>query len=402
MRTGGPRAAQEVHVVVLAVHTGVLLGAVADAEIHALMASFGNADARVHVGPLLLRVHGLDVDELEQFHLVQPPLRLLHDAAPIEIARLEGELPLDDPVADAAVAGDLDAAEMRQWPGLGREDHPCGAAVGAVVLIRGDARIRVTVVAQFVHRQFVRGGHRLPIARLPDDQRVLFLQLLKMIGGHGVEAAELDRRHSDRLPFVDSDRDIDRVLPTVQPDVDVGDARVGEAAVGVEGLDALQVGIKAAAVEGVLLRPGQLPADDGHHRVLARGQCALQQGDVHMRRSRELERMHGHGSALLAGGGGYRDEHDERQETSAAHVAPVHHSPCQSQFNGGRWRDGRRAPGGTRPRRGCAWPAQVLPAFPRSSVGMFQLSPRRRRTRCRAAMSGTTVVSVNGRDRLNQ
>ena len=77
---------------VFGVHARFLFGAVPDAEVDALVLPFRHRDPDRHFVRLLLRIERLDVDELEQLHPVQPPLRVLHDAAPIEIAGLEGQL----------------------------------------------------------------------------------------------------------------------------------------------------------------------------------------------------------------------------------------------------------------------------------------------------------------------
>ena len=66
---------------ILGVDARLLFGAVADAEVDALMLAFGDRDAHRHFVGLLLRVQRLDVRELEQLEAVEPPLRVLHHAA---------------------------------------------------------------------------------------------------------------------------------------------------------------------------------------------------------------------------------------------------------------------------------------------------------------------------------
>jgi hypothetical protein len=64
--TGRSRPAEEVQVVILGVDAGLLFGAVADAEVHALMIALRDRDPDRHVVGLLLRVDRFDVRELEQ------------------------------------------------------------------------------------------------------------------------------------------------------------------------------------------------------------------------------------------------------------------------------------------------------------------------------------------------
>ena len=87
MRAGGAGAAEEVDVVVLGVDARLLLGAVPDAEVHALVLALGDGHADRDFVGLLFLVQRLDVGELEQLESVQPPLRILHDAALEELAR---------------------------------------------------------------------------------------------------------------------------------------------------------------------------------------------------------------------------------------------------------------------------------------------------------------------------
>ena len=133
VRAGGARAAEKIDVVVLAVDPRLLFRAIADAEVHPLMLAFRHGDARAHFGILAFGVQRLDVDELKQLHGVQAPLRVLHDAAAVQIAGFEGQLPPDHALADAAVARDFDGTEMRQGPGFrgeGQRDVAIVAALG--------------------------------------------------------------------------------------------------------------------------------------------------------------------------------------------------------------------------------------------------------------------------------
>src|SRR5262245_28575573 len=101
MYAGRPRPAQEVQMVILGIDARLLFRAVADAEVHALVAAFGDGDAhRNLIGligrrrlrrlsrltriaclvrggwlwRLLIAGHRLDVRELKQLEPVQPPL----------------------------------------------------------------------------------------------------------------------------------------------------------------------------------------------------------------------------------------------------------------------------------------------------------------------------------------
>ncbi len=113
VRAGRARAAEEIQVVVFGIDATLLFRAVADAEVHALVIAFRDRHSRRDLVGLQLRILRLDVGELEQLHAVQPPLRILHDASVVEVARLERELAADDVVAHALVAGDIDLAEVR-------------------------------------------------------------------------------------------------------------------------------------------------------------------------------------------------------------------------------------------------------------------------------------------------
>ena len=132
--------------VVLGVDARLLLGAVADAEVHALMVAFGDRHADRHVLRLLLRVQRLDVRELKQLQPVEPALRVLHDAAPVEFARLEGQLAADDVFADALVADDFDRPEMRELAGLGGEGQRRLPRSSAVVLVGRDLAVGIAVI----------------------------------------------------------------------------------------------------------------------------------------------------------------------------------------------------------------------------------------------------------------
>jgi hypothetical protein len=79
--TSGSRAARGIHVVVLTVNAAVLLGSVANSEIHALVFAFGNVTRESAPATFPARVDRLDVDELEQLHLIELPLGYLDNAS---------------------------------------------------------------------------------------------------------------------------------------------------------------------------------------------------------------------------------------------------------------------------------------------------------------------------------
>ena len=64
---------------------------------------------------------------------------------------------------------------------------------------------------------------------------------------------KFDGRDAHRLALVDGHGEVDGVLLVVQLDVEAGDAGVGIAAVGVERLDALEVGVEAGPIEELRL-----------------------------------------------------------------------------------------------------------------------------------------------------
>src|SRR5205814_7173193 len=106
MRASRPSPAAKIQMMVLAVDPRLLLRAVPDAEIDPLMVPFGDGHPRRNFRRLLLRIQRFDVDELKELHPIEAPLRILYDAALIELARFEGELALDDVVAYALVPRD--------------------------------------------------------------------------------------------------------------------------------------------------------------------------------------------------------------------------------------------------------------------------------------------------------
>ena len=94
--------------VVLGVDAPFFFRPVANAEVDPMVLPFRDRHARGDFLRLQLGIERLDVDELKQLHAIQPALRFLDNAAPIEIAWLEGELALDDvQVARIDAAGNV-------------------------------------------------------------------------------------------------------------------------------------------------------------------------------------------------------------------------------------------------------------------------------------------------------
>src|SRR4029079_2192396 len=123
---GAARTAEEIELVVLRINARLFFRAVAVAEVDTLMVALGDGDAHRNLIELLLgrrrltlirpaplavlrrrrlprpalrARQRLDVGELEQLHAVEAPLSILDDAATVEIAGLERQLPLDHAVA---------------------------------------------------------------------------------------------------------------------------------------------------------------------------------------------------------------------------------------------------------------------------------------------------------------
>ena len=205
------RAAQEVHVPVLGVDARLLLAPVADAELGPLVVAFGNGHPRRHLVRLLVHFRRLHRDELEQLHPIQTALRLLDQTAAIQIARLVGELTLDHPLADAAVAGDRDRSEVRQLAGLGVErDVGILARRAAEPFVDRDTGVREAVIAQLVERELLGGDHLLPIAGLARLERHRLLHRAEVFRRDDREAVEVHVRDPDGLAFRDRQCHVDR------------------------------------------------------------------------------------------------------------------------------------------------------------------------------------------------
>ena len=161
------------------------------------MVALADSHARRHFFWLLIDLERLDRHELKQFHPIETALRVLHQAAPVQVAGLVGDLALDDAIADAAIAGDLDRPEMRELTGLGHERQGRVLAGRAGALVDQHLGVRVAVIAQFVERHLLGRDHLLPIARKAGLQRYGRGHFAKMVCRDGIEADEVDGR--DRI-----------------------------------------------------------------------------------------------------------------------------------------------------------------------------------------------------------
>jgi hypothetical protein len=177
--------------VILRVGARVLFGPVADAESETVMLAFGNSHARRHLEGLLFRIYRRDRGELEELHAVEPPLRVLDEAAPIQVARREGKLPANDVFADALVSRNLDRTEHSHGARCGSQGQRRLGAGWAARFLQRDLGVGEAVIAQLVDRQFLRGLAQLAIARLPNLERGRLLQALQVFGGDDIEAVEL-------------------------------------------------------------------------------------------------------------------------------------------------------------------------------------------------------------------
>ena len=86
MRARAAGGAEEIQTVIFGVDARLLFGAVADAEVHAVVRSLGDGDLHRHFGRLPLERDRFDVDELKQRHAVQTPLRVLDLAPLVDVA----------------------------------------------------------------------------------------------------------------------------------------------------------------------------------------------------------------------------------------------------------------------------------------------------------------------------
>ena len=242
---------------VLRVDARFLVRAVPHAKAHALVIPFRDRHARRHVRGLLIHVPRLDSRELKKLHAVQPALRVLHEAALIQVAGLVGQLAANHAIAHAFVAGDLDRAKVRQRARLRRKRQRRRLPSRPIVFARGDLCVRKAMIAQLVERHFMRRDDELPIARQADRQRRLSLERGEVRRRDDIEAAEHDRRDLDWIAFRDRDADVGRVLLRIELHIEAGHPRVGISTVGVESLDALEVRVEARSVEVILLPPRQ-------------------------------------------------------------------------------------------------------------------------------------------------
>ncbi len=170
------------------------------------------------------------------------------------------------------------------------------------------------MILELVDRQLAGAHDQLPVARLSDHQRHPLLEIVEMRRWNVLEAGKVDRLDEHRLALGDRDGEIDFVLFVVQLDVETGDARIGEPAIGVERLDALEIGVEPRSIEVRLLAPGDF-------RALAGGERVLQAVFVDALDALEREAVNLDGSPLFARDARGEDRNGERddRETHAWH-----------------------------------------------------------------------------------
>ena len=159
--------------------------------------------------------------------------------------------------------------------------------------------------------------HELTVARLADLERDFLLEICEVRGGDDVKARKIDRGDLHRLAFDDRQRDVDGVLLVVQLDVESGDARIRKAAVGVERLNALQVGIEPRAIEIVFPAPRQL-------RAFARRERRLEPRIIDCLDALELETVNLDRAFFFT-----RSKHERQREHEEGRKTSSHNSPAE-------------------------------------------------------------------------
>src|SRR5262245_4081459 len=156
---------------ILTVDPAFFVRSIAHAKIQPLVSAFGHRHARAELRILLILIQRLDVYELEQLLAVQATLADLDEASLIQIAGSVRQLTLDDAVAHARVAHDLDRAEISQRTGLALKCDRRLLWRAPWRLARRHAGVRIAVLAKLIHREFPRRDNLAPVARLADFQR---------------------------------------------------------------------------------------------------------------------------------------------------------------------------------------------------------------------------------------
>ena len=314
------RAAQEVEAVIFGVDARLFFRAVADTEVHTLVRALGDGDPRRHDVGLLLDVHGLHVDELKERHAVQLSLQVLHPAPPVDVTRLERDLPQDDVVADALVALHRGGPEMCDLARFTDEGELGLQSVGAVVFVDSHLRVRIAMVPQLVERHLARRQHLLFVSRLVQLNRRVLLHRVQVRFRNDVEALVVDRGDDDGLAFVDGQRDVDGVLFRAQRDVEAADSRVRIAAIAVERRNAFEIVVELRAVEEAFRAPEELRARLRHERV-------RQRAFIDALHALELDRVDQNRSRFAA----RRRRDDDRGERHAREETAEHHARAASK-----------------------------------------------------------------------
>ena len=259
-----PRAAEEVHVTPVDRRARFLFAAVADAEVHLAVFAFGKRDFRRHeLGLLPFGDFRFDVRELKCLNLIELALAFFDVTEAIPAAGPKRELPQDNGVADARVAGDFDRTVSRQRPRRRRNRQDARVVVAADAIRQANGGVRVPVILHFVQRGLARDLRERAIERLPRLQRNAVLELGEMPRGNHIETVELDRLDDGRLSLIDIDRDVDGILFRAQLHIERLDLRVGITAVAIERRHAFEIGVEPVAGEVMLGTPRELRALHG-------------------------------------------------------------------------------------------------------------------------------------------
>jgi hypothetical protein len=97
----------------------------------------------------------------------------------------------------------------------------------------------------------MRRHDRLSITGLPEGEGHALPQVREVLRWKGIESNEIDGLDTDGLPFCYRQRHVDRILLTIQPDVEADNAGVRISTIGVEGFDSTQIGIETRTIEYV-------------------------------------------------------------------------------------------------------------------------------------------------------
>jgi len=195
-----------------------------------------------------------DLHRLEQPKPFQPAAAFLERRHLEDLARQVRELPPNDRIVDGDVPADVDSPEHGLQAGLGVDVDP--DAVGRHVRLQDvDPRVRVAGVPEC--------GHCLPRRLLHVGSGERLSRLERGAGSEGIhppgrqdpESGEGHILHANRIPFFHDDAER-HLIGTARHDDAVG-ACVRVAALGVEGFNALQVGVEDRAVEIRAVAPGE-------------------------------------------------------------------------------------------------------------------------------------------------